>query len=90
MSSRESASFEQGIRHSRNLLLHGLERLANNGRAHFAGAQVADFLDLQQIEKGIGLGDGDEASFLPARQLARREAKNPYQIDSIVAVHRND
>lgn len=53
-------------------------------------AQVADFLDLQEIEKGVGLGDGDEASFFPARQLAGREAKNPYQIDSIVAVHRND
>ena len=59
------------------LLAHGIERLANDCRTHAHGAQVADFLDFQEIGKGIGLGGRDQAIPLPVGQLARRDAENP-------------
>ena len=44
---RECSGFEQRIFHAGNLLLHGIERLPYHRRAHFAGAQITHFLDLQ-------------------------------------------
>ena len=65
--------FEQRILHSRYLLLHGFERLTDHRGTHFAGTQVTHFLDLQEIEKRIGLGRGYQSGLFPSCQLTRRE-----------------
>jgi hypothetical protein len=85
--SAEGAGLEQRIFHSRSLLLHGLERLADHRGAHFGGAQVSNFFDLQQVKKGIALGGGNQSGFFPTCQLTRREPKNPEQVCSTIAVH---
>ena len=81
------ASFEQGIFHARHLLLHGFERLTNDPGSYSPCAQVANFLNLQEIEKGIALSRGHQSGFFPVRQLTRREPKNSLQIRSTVSVH---
>jgi hypothetical protein len=67
---------EQRIFHARRLLLHGLQRLPDDGRAHLAGAQVPHLFHLQEIEEGIVLGRRDQPGFFPHGQLAGREPKN--------------
>ena len=71
-----SSRFEQRIFHARSLLAHGVERLADHRRAHAHRAQVANFLDFEQIGKRIGFGGRNQPCALPVRQLARREVKN--------------
>jgi hypothetical protein len=71
-----SARFQQRISHARGLLLHGLERLPDHRRAHPHRAQVADFLDLQQVGERIRWGGNDQPRTLPVGQLARGEVKN--------------
>ena len=83
----ERACFEQRILHARHLLQHGIERLANHRRAYFFRAQVAYFLDLQEIEKRIILGGGNQSGFFPTRQLTRREPQNAKQVRSTISVH---
>ena len=68
----KGAGLEQRIFHPSGLLLHGGERLADLDRTHVRGAQVAHLLYLQKVKKGVGLGQGEEASLLPCRQLSRR------------------
>src|SRR5882672_6444438 len=84
---RERSRLKQRILHSRHLLLHGFERLPDHRRTHFAGAQVAHFLDLQKLEKRIAFGCGHQSSFFPSRQLARREPKNAKQICPMISIH---
>ena len=81
------AGFEQRILHAGNALLHGLERLADDGRTHALGAQVADFLDLEQFEEGITFRRGHKTSFLPSLELAGSEPENAQQICSAITVH---
>jgi hypothetical protein len=50
-------------------------------------AEVANFFDLQQVEKGIALSGGYQSGFFPTCQLTRREPKNPEQVCSTIAVH---
>ncbi len=83
----EGGGFEQGIVHAGDLLLHGLQRLANDGRAHFLGTQVADFFDLQEVKKRVVLSGGHQSSFFPTGQLTRREPQNAKQVGSTVSVH---
>ena len=52
--SGRSAGLEQRISHARRLLLHGFERLPDHRRPYPHGAQVANFLDFQQVGKGVG------------------------------------
>jgi hypothetical protein len=87
MPGAENARLDQWILHSRSLLLHGIERPPDYRRAHFMSAQVANFLDLQEVKKGIAFGDGYQFGFFPTRQLTRRKPKNPKQICSTVSVH---
>ena len=79
--------FKQRIFHSRSLLLHGIERPPNNRRPDFAGTQVANFLDLQQVKKGIALDGGYQFGFFPSCQLTRREPKYSQQLCTTIAVH---
>jgi len=71
-----SSGFDQRVTHAGSLLLHGLERFADDGRAHAHGAEVADFLDFQQVGKRISGAGRDEPGALPVGKLARREMKN--------------
>jgi len=70
------AGLEQGVLHAGHLLLHRIERLPDHRRAHFAGAQVAHFFDLQEIKKRVDLCGGYKFSLFPGCQLSRREPKN--------------
>ena len=72
-----NSGIEQRISHARRLLLHGFERLPNHRRPHPHGAQVANFLDLQQVGKRVGGRGSNQPRALPVGQLARREMKNP-------------
>src|SRR3984957_9146468 len=87
MPGAKRARLKQWILHSRSLLLHGIERAANDRRFDFAGAQVTNFLDLQQVEKGIALGGGYQFGFFPSCQLTRREPKYSQQLCTTIAVH---
>ena len=62
----ERSRLEQRILHPRRLLLHGRQRFPDHRRAHLARAQVAHFLDLQEVEKGIDFRGGDQSSFFPS------------------------
>ncbi len=86
-SPRKRAGLQQRILHARNLLLHGAQGIANHGRTHLFSAQVAQFLDLQEIKKGIELSDWKQSGFLPADKLARRDAKNPEDVLSTISFH---
>src|SRR5579863_6221723 len=68
--------FEQRIFHSRNLLLHGIERAPYHRGPDFASAKITNFLDLYEVKKGIALSGGYQFSFFPSCQLTRREPKN--------------
>jgi hypothetical protein len=83
----EGARLKQRIFHAGNLLLHSLQGLPNDRGTDFSSAQVADFFDLQEIEKGIILGGGNQSGFFPTRQLTRREPQNAKQVRSTVSVH---
>ena len=83
----EGAGFEQRIFHARNLLEHGLQRFADDGRAHPLGAQVANFFHLQEVDKGIAVRDRDQSGFLPLDQLSRRDAQDANYVRSTVTVH---
>jgi hypothetical protein len=87
MAGAENARLDQRILHPRSLFLHGIKRLPDYRRAHFMSAQVANLLDLQEVKKGIVLGDGYQFGFFPSCQLTRRKPKNPKQICSTVSVH---
>jgi len=87
MAGAKSAGLEQWILHPGRLLLHGLERLPDHRGPHFVSAQVAYFLDLQEVKKGIALSGGDQFGFFPSRQLTRREPKNPEQVCSTISIH---
>jgi hypothetical protein len=88
MSTRtKGAGLKQGIVHPCDLFLHGLERLPDDHRAHLAGAQVTNFLDLQEIKKRIGLGGGYQFGSFPTRQLTRRDPQYAKQVRSTVSVH---
>ncbi len=87
MACRKCSRFEQRILHTSYLLLHGFERLTDYRRAHFSRAQIAYFLNLQQIKKGIALGGGYQSGLFPSCQLTRREPQNANQIRSIVSIH---
>src|SRR2546428_1243590 len=87
MARRKCSRFEQRILHASYLFLHGLERLTNHRRTHFARAQIAYFLNLQPIKKGIALGGGYQSGLFPSCQLTRREPQNANQIRSIVSIH---
>ena len=87
VSGEERARFQQRIFHTRYLLLHRLQGLADDGRAHFLGAQVANFLYLQEIEERITLGGGYQFGLFPTCQLTRREPQNSKQVRSTVSVH---
>src|ERR1019366_5378581 len=82
------ARFQQRILHSRHLLQHGVKRLRDYRRTHSLAAQVADFLDLQEIEKGIILARLDQTRLLPCVQLARSEPENAQQVETAVAIHK--
>ena len=81
------ASFEQRIPHAGNLLLHGFERLPDDGRTNALGAEVAHFLDLHQIEKGILFARRHQSCLLPGLKLARNEPENAQQVCAAVARH---
>src|SRR5215469_4033706 len=81
------AGLQQRILHTRHLLLHGFQRLPDDRGPDLLRAQVADFLDLQEVEKRIALRDGHQSGFFPTRQLARREPKYAEQVLSTVTVH---
>jgi hypothetical protein len=81
------SGFEQRILHARNLFLHGFKRLPDHGRANALRAQVAHFLDLHQIEKGIIFGRRHQSRLLPGLKLARNEPKNAQQVCAAVAIH---
>ena len=87
MASGERSRFEQWILHARHLLLHGLKRLPDHGRADLSGAQIAYFFYLQQVEEGIAPSGGYQSGFFPSCQLARGEPQDANQIRSIVSVH---
>jgi hypothetical protein len=87
VSRAKRTGLEQRILHPGYLLLHGLERLPDDRRTHLAGAQITHFLDLQQVKKGITLGDGYQSGLFPSRQLTRREPKYAKQVCSTVSVH---
>jgi hypothetical protein len=87
MACRKCSSFEQRIFHTSYLFLHGLEGLPDYRWTHFSRAQIAHFLDLQQIKKRIALGGGYQSGLFPSCQLARREPQNANQIRSIVSIH---
>jgi hypothetical protein len=84
---RKGARLKQGILHAGDLFLHGLKRLPYHGRPYFAGTQIANFLDLQKIKKGILLRGGYQSGFFPTRQLTRREPKYAKQVRSSISVH---
>jgi len=73
MSGIEGPRFEQWIFHSRSLLLHGCEGLADHRRAHFSRTQVANFFDLQEVKEGIALRRGYQFGLLPRCQLTGRD-----------------
>ena len=81
------AGLKQGILHARDLLQHGIKRLPDHRRTDFLGAQIANFFDLQEIEKRIAFGGGYQSGFFPIRQLTRREPKDTQQIRSTISVH---
>ena len=83
----EGTSLKQWIFHPRNLLQHGFKRLPDDRGPHLAGAQVADFFDLQELKKRIGLGSRHQPSLLPGCQLARRDPQNAKQIRLSVSIH---
>ncbi len=85
--SSKRAGFEQRIFHPGGLLLHGHHRLLNFDRTHPLGAQVAHFLDLQEVKERIAFGGRKQAGLLPRGQLSRAHAKNPDQIFSTVSIH---
>src|SRR5256712_9044927 len=87
MACRKSSRLEQRVFHTGYLFLHGLERLTNHRRTHFSRAQIAYFLNLQQIKKGIALGGGYQSGLFPSCQLTRPEPQNANQIRSIVSIH---
>jgi len=87
MPGAEDARLDQRILHSCSLFLHRIKRPPDYRRAHFMSAQVANFLDLQEVKKGIAFGDGYQFGFFPSCQLTRRKPKNPKQICSTVSVH---
>src|SRR5256712_11304421 len=87
MACRKCSRFEQRILQTSYLLLHGFERLTNDRWAHFSRAQIAYFLNLQQIKKGIALGGRYQSGLFPSCQLTRREPQNANQIRSIVSIH---
>ncbi len=82
-----SARFEQWIFHAGNLFLHGIERLPDHGRPNTLRAEVAHFLDLHQIEKGIIFARRHQSRLLPGLKLARNEPQNAQQVGAAVAIH---
>jgi hypothetical protein len=87
MSGKESTRLQERVLHPRHLLLHRLQGLADRGWAHLLGAQVAYFLDLQEIKKRITLSGGYQFGFFPTRQLTRREPQDAKQVRSTISVH---
>jgi hypothetical protein len=87
MPGAEDARLDQRILHSCSLFLHGIKRPPDYRGAHLVSAQVANFLDLQEVKKGVALGGGYQFGFFPSCQLTRRKPKNPKQICSTVSVH---
>jgi hypothetical protein len=74
--SGKSARLKQRIFHPGNLLLHGPQGVTDHSRTHTLGAQVTKLFDLQEVKKGIEVFNGKQASFFPASQLSRRNAKD--------------
>ncbi len=64
---------KQWILHPCCLFLHSHQGFPDNRGPHFAGTEVSDFLDLQQIEKGIAFRGGYQFGLFPSCQLTRRE-----------------
>src|SRR5690349_4307288 len=87
MAGGKSARFKQRVFHAGNLLLHGLERLPDDGGAHFTRAQITHLLDLQKVKKGITFGSGYQFGLFPSCQLTRRDPKYAKQIRSTISVH---
>src|ERR1035438_1251872 len=81
------AGFEQRIFHARNLFLHGLERLADHGGTNPLRAQIANFLDLYEIEKRILVCSRNQSRLLPGLELARNEPKNTEQLGAAISIH---
>src|SRR5437868_2323349 len=83
----EGAGLEQRVLHPGDLLLHGLQRLENHGRAHALGAQVAYLPQLDQVVEGEVFGFRSEARLLPARQLLGGDVQDAKNVRSSVAIH---
>ena len=83
----ERPRLEQRIFHARNLLQHGFERLPYHRGTHLAGAQVAHFLDLQELKERVTFGGSHQSGLLPGCQLARRDSQDSQQIGLTVSVH---
>src|SRR5271166_2488102 len=83
------ARLEQRVLHAGYLLLHGLERLADDSRTHALGAQVANFDELEEIVPGEGIGNGNKSRALPTGQLARGDVQETKNTLSTVSIHVN-
>jgi hypothetical protein len=76
MSGGVRARLKKRILHSRNLLLHCLQRLSDYSRTNFARAQITHLLDLEKIKERIGFSNGDQLGLFPCNQLALGEPQN--------------
>jgi hypothetical protein len=69
------------------MLQHGFERLPDHRGAHFARAQIAHFLDLQEFKERIALGSSHQSGFFPGCQLTGRDPQDAEQIGLSVSIH---
>ena len=86
-SDAEGAGFEQRILHAGHLLLHGLQRFANDGRAHTFGAQVTNLFKLEEVVEGKRLGNRSKSGALPANELLGRDVQYPKDVRSTISIH---
>ena len=83
----EGAGLDQRVLHAGHLLLHGLQGFANDRRPHPLGAQVANFLKLQEVVEGERLGNRNKSCPLPAHKLLGRDVQDPKDVRSTISIH---